>query len=91
MCTRWRPLIGAPFALGLVGLLARRRAPAERFLLAWLALELVPALLAEGAPHAVRSVGVIAPALLLAGLGLQRVLAIGRTPGRRDRRRAGGV
>jgi len=52
---------------------------------------LVPALLAEGAPHAVRSVGVIAPALLLAGLGLQRVLAIGRTPGRRDRRRAGGV
>mgnify|MGYP000679597919 CR=1 FL=1 len=70
------PLTGAAFLVGVLGLLIRRRQPAETFLLIWLGLELVPALLAEGAPHAVRSVGVIAPALLLAAQALVRVWTV---------------
>lgn len=60
------PLTGAAFLIGVIGLLIRRR-PTDTFLLIWLGLGLLPALLAEGAPHAVRSVGAIAPALLIAG------------------------
>ncbi|HEY1011897.1 MAG TPA: glycosyltransferase family 39 protein, partial [Herpetosiphonaceae bacterium] len=67
------PIIGACF---LIGLLLPLATPERRFLAGWLALELVPALLAEGAPHAVRAVGTIAPALLLAGIGLEQCLGL---------------
>ncbi len=65
------PLSGGLLGLGLViaGRLVRT-APAARVLLAWLAVALLPGLLSTDAPHAMRALGTLAPACMLAGLGL---------------------
>lgn len=76
------PITGAAALCGLLLTLSRTMTPANRFLLAWLAIGLIPAILSEGAPHAVRSVGAIAPALLLAGRGLSATVeAVGKARG----------
>lgn len=63
------PPTGALFALGLALALAWWRDRRMRLLFLWIAVALVPGLFAIEAPHAVRTVEVIAPSMLLAGIG----------------------
>ena len=67
------PLAGALFGLGLGLALARRTLPA-RALLVWLLIGLVPGLFSTNAPHAMRSLGALAPACILAGWAADRLL-----------------
>ena len=72
----WRPifdpLLGAAFIVGLLVALRRaRRAPAIGFVLIWTAAMSLPTLLAEDAPHFLRSVGVLPVVVLLPALGLE--------------------
>ena len=74
-CNEWHNLACEPqmpipfgilFALGAAVALAGRRA----FLLAWITLMLLPAILAwEGGPHALRAIGPIPPVFLLTAVG----------------------
>jgi 4-amino-4-deoxy-L-arabinose transferase-like glycosyltransferase len=71
----WRPifdpLLGAAFIVGLLVALRRaRRAPVIGFVLIWTAVMSLPTLLAEDAPHFLRSVGVIPVVVFLPALGL---------------------
>ncbi len=74
-----RPMLdivtGATAMIGL-WLSVRRIERTDIFLFGWFLIEFIPPLLSEGAPHAVRSVGMIAPAMLLAGRGLVALGAI---------------
>ncbi len=63
------PALAIGFVLGLY-VAARRGTTASRALLAWLALFLLPTLLAVDAPHFLRAVGALPAAGLLAALGL---------------------
>ena len=63
------PPTGALFALGLALALAWRRDRRARLLFLWIAVALIPGMFAIEAPHAVRTVEVIAPSMLLAGIG----------------------
>jgi 4-amino-4-deoxy-L-arabinose transferase-like glycosyltransferase len=75
------PLSGLLFLVGLLLLLADRRAAAMRPLLALLAVGLLPGLLSNSAPHTVRSVDAIAPALLIAAYAAARIApALARQP-----------
>lgn len=80
------PLSGGLFVLGLV--LATRLArsdSAARVLLVWLAAALLPGLLSTDAPHAMRALGTLAPACMLAGLALDRLIATpAKKPGSRN-------
>lgn len=65
------PVAGLLFALGLgVALLAARRQPGAAAVLALGAVYLIPGVFSGNAPHAMRSLGTLAPAAMLAGLGL---------------------
>src|SRR5262249_58763545 len=65
------PLFLAPLLLaGAVALVRRRREPASRLLLWWLAIWPIPASLAVEAPHAIRAIAALPALELTAGLGL---------------------
>lgn len=69
------PVMGLAFGLGVV-LAVFRALRGDRFgglLLAWLAVFLIPTILAEDTPHALRAIGALPPACLLAALGLDAV------------------
>jgi hypothetical protein len=65
------PVLGAFFLLGLIFCLRNFRQGAEHaFVLIWLAVMLLPTILAEGAPHFLRSVGVLPVAFVVPAIGL---------------------
>ena len=65
------PLLSAFFLLGLILCLRRFRQRAEHaFVLIWLAVMILPTILAEGAPHFLRSVGVLPLAFVVPAIGL---------------------
>ena len=65
------PLLSAFFLLGLILCLKRFRQGAEHaFVLIWLAVMILPTILAEGAPHFLRSVGVLPVAFVVPAIGL---------------------
>jgi hypothetical protein len=71
----WRPVfdpvLGASFIAGLSVVARRlRRDPAAGFVLIWTAVMALPTLLAEDAPHFLRSVGVLPVVAFLPALGL---------------------
>jgi 4-amino-4-deoxy-L-arabinose transferase-like glycosyltransferase len=77
-------LTGGAFWIGIAAALWRLiRPPAapqagrgvHAFMLFWLAVFLVPTLLAEDAPHFLRGIGALAPACLVAAVGLEAALA----------------
>lgn len=70
------PLSGLLFLVGLLLLLADRRPTTSYPLLALLVVGLLPGLLSNGAPHTVRSVDAIAPALLIAAYAVTRIAAV---------------
>jgi 4-amino-4-deoxy-L-arabinose transferase-like glycosyltransferase len=75
------PLFYAPLLLvGVVALVRRRREPASRFLLFWLATWPVPASLAVEAPHAIRAITALPALELAAALGLVTLAAPARGP-----------
>jgi 4-amino-4-deoxy-L-arabinose transferase-like glycosyltransferase len=65
------PLLSACFLLGLILCLTRFRQSAEHALvLIWLAVMLLPTILAEDAPHFLRSVGILPVAFVVPAIGL---------------------
>jgi 4-amino-4-deoxy-L-arabinose transferase-like glycosyltransferase len=72
------PVTGIGFLVGLLALFRRRRDPRALFLLAALALGLVPSALAIEGPHALRAVGGVAWACVIAAIGWIELAA--RTP-----------
>lgn len=65
------PASGLLLALGVgVVLSARLRSPGALAVIAFGAIYLLPGLLSDNAPHAMRALGVLAPSALVAGLGL---------------------
>ncbi len=81
------PLAGTLLAMG-IGLAARWR-PGTRVPLAWVALALLPGIFSTDAPHAMRSLGALAPACMLAGAALDGMHRA--TSGAVPRRRANGA
>ncbi len=85
----WRPafdpVLGGAFVLGLLVALRRaRQDPAAGFVLVWTAVMSLPTLLAEDAPHFLRSVGVLPVVAILPALGLDWLaLRIGESANRR--------
>jgi 4-amino-4-deoxy-L-arabinose transferase-like glycosyltransferase len=68
------PLTGAAFVVGAGILLLRLRERPARLVLLWLAIMLLPALMSNQQPHAVRTVEAIAPTMVLAGVGAAALL-----------------
>jgi len=68
------PLTGAAFVIGAGILLLRLRERRVRLVLLWLAVMLLPALMSNQQPHAVRTVEAIAPSMILAGIGATALL-----------------
>ena len=77
-------LTGGAFWIGIAAALWRQfRPPAapqagrgvHAFVLCWLAVFLVPTVLAEDAPHFLRGIGALVPACLVAAVGLEAALA----------------
>jgi 4-amino-4-deoxy-L-arabinose transferase-like glycosyltransferase len=68
------PLTGAAFVVGAGILLLRMRERRTRVVLLWLAVMLIPALMSNQQPHAVRTVEAIAPSMILAGIGAAALL-----------------
>jgi hypothetical protein len=65
------PVLSVFFLLGLILCLRRFRQNAEHaFVLIWLAVMLLPTILAEGAPHFLRSVGILPVAFVVPAIGL---------------------
>jgi len=65
------PVLSAFFLLGLILCFFRFRQGAEHaFVLIWLAIMLLPTILAEGAPHFLRSVGILPVAFVVPAIGL---------------------
>jgi len=65
------PVLSVFFLLGLIFCLRSFRQSAEHaFVLIWLAVMLLPTVLAEGAPHFLRSVGVLPVAFVVPAVGL---------------------
>jgi 4-amino-4-deoxy-L-arabinose transferase-like glycosyltransferase len=75
------PLLGAAFLLGVIVALARR-SPADGITLVWVAVMLVPTLLAEDAPHFLRGVGILPVVFVFPAIGLDwlRQVAARRFP-----------
>ncbi|MEO7909607.1 MAG: glycosyltransferase family 39 protein [Roseiflexaceae bacterium] len=69
------PLTGAAFVIGVGIVLLRLRERRAWLVLVWLGLMLVPALMSNQEPHAVRTVEVIAPSMVLAGVGATALLS----------------
>jgi hypothetical protein len=78
---------GALVFLSGLAVLAARRRPGGLFVLAWLAVMLLPTILAEDAPHFLRAVGALPAAALVAAAG---VIGLARAASRLLRRPAGG-
>lgn len=77
------PLAGLLMALGLgLALAGARRSPGLAAVLALGAVYLIPGVFSGNAPHAMRSLGTLAPALMLAGAALAGLAAGARAPGR---------
>lgn len=78
------PLAGTLLAVG-AGLAVVRRRPDARVPLIWAALALLPGIFSTDAPHAMRSLGALAPACMLAGAALDSIhrIASGTAPRRR--------
>lgn len=73
------PLAGLLLALGLgLALPAVRRQPGVAAVLALGAIYLIPGVFSGNAPHAMRSFGTLAPAAMLAGLGLAALAPVRR-------------
>lgn len=72
------PLVGLLLLLGLGLALRRPYQPARLALLVIPAVYLIPAVLSTDAPHAMRALGMLAPACMLAGLALDRLVVHGR-------------
>jgi 4-amino-4-deoxy-L-arabinose transferase-like glycosyltransferase len=68
------PLTGAAFVVGVGMLLLRLRDHRARLVLLWLGVMLLPALMSNQEPHAVRTVEAIAPSMVLAGIGATALL-----------------
>ena len=68
------PLTGAAFVVGAGMLLLRLRDRRARLVLLWLGVMLIPALMSNQEPHAVRTVEAIAPSMVLAGIGATALL-----------------
>jgi 4-amino-4-deoxy-L-arabinose transferase-like glycosyltransferase len=68
------PLTGAAFVVGFGMLMLGLRDPRARLVLGWLGVMLIPALMSNQEPHAVRTVEAIAPSMLLAGVGATALL-----------------
>jgi 4-amino-4-deoxy-L-arabinose transferase-like glycosyltransferase len=65
------PVLSAFFLLGLIFCLRSFRQSAEHaFVLIWLAVMILPTILAEGAPHFLRSVGILPVAFIMPAIGL---------------------
>ncbi len=75
------PLLGAAFVLGVIVALARR-SDADRLVLAWVGVMLLPTVLAEDAPHFLRGVGILPVLFAFPALGLHW---LGATVSRRVR------
>ncbi|ABQ92640.1 hypothetical protein RoseRS_4300 [Roseiflexus sp. RS-1] len=67
------PLAGACFAVG-VGLAVARWRTRACIPLVWLALALIPGIFSTNAPHAMRSLGALAPSCMLAGMALDALV-----------------
>ncbi|UCC62710.1 MAG: glycosyltransferase family 39 protein [Anaerolineae bacterium] len=65
------PLVGAAFLLGLVRALREWRRPDRALVLVWLAVMIVPTIVAEDAPHFLRAVGLQPVLFLVPALGLE--------------------
>jgi 4-amino-4-deoxy-L-arabinose transferase-like glycosyltransferase len=68
------PLTGAAFVVGAGILLLRLRDRSARLVFLWLGVMLIPALMSNQEPHAVRTVEAIAPSMVLAGIGATALL-----------------
>lgn len=68
------PLAGALLLVGIGLALRWWRQPRLLMLLAWMALALLPGIFSTDAPHAMRSLPALAPALMLAAVGLDALL-----------------
>ena len=65
------PVLSAFFLLGLILCLSRfRQRPEHALVLIWLAVMILPTILAEGAPHFLRGVGVLPVAFVVPAIGL---------------------
>jgi hypothetical protein len=82
------PVTGLLFALGLAGALSLRRR-GDVALLIWLLLGLVPGLFSSDAPHAMRSLGALAPACMLAGAALDALVRRDEGRGMREEGKRG--
>jgi 4-amino-4-deoxy-L-arabinose transferase-like glycosyltransferase len=88
------PIVGGFFAIGAALVLAWWRDRRARFILIWLGVGLIPGIFSIEAPHAVRTVEIIAPSMLLAGVGadmLLRQAALGLRADRYRRFQAGAI
>lgn len=65
------PLIAAAFILGLVRALRERCRPDRALILVWLAVMILPTIIAEDAPHFLRAVGLQPLLFLIPALGLE--------------------
>lgn len=79
------PLAGALLLVGAGLVLRWWRQPRMPMMLAWIGLALLPGLFSTDAPHAMRSLPTLAPAIILAAVGLDALLHGGhaRLPARR--------
>lgn len=65
------PLMGAAFVLGLVQAIREWRRPDRALTLVWLAVMILPTIIAEDAPHFLRSVGLQPVLFVIPALGLE--------------------
>lgn len=78
------PLIGTCFAIGVGLAVAGWRSKAFVPLL-WMALALIPGIFSTNAPHAMRSLGALAPSCMLAGMALDALVRSARSAGVQQR------
>lgn len=71
------PLAGTLLALGAGAALTRRR-PGAVIPLIWMGIALIPGVFSTDAPHAMRSLGALAPACMLAGVGVDAIYRVMR-------------
>jgi 4-amino-4-deoxy-L-arabinose transferase-like glycosyltransferase len=71
------PFVGVLLLLGVGWTLRRTREPAFLALVLWLGLSAAPGIFSTDAPHAMRGLGMLAPACLLAGVAMTAMLQHG--------------
>ena len=67
------PLIGAAFILGLFQVIREWRKPDRALIIVWLAVMILPTIIAEDSPHFLRSVGLQPILFLVPALGLETI------------------